>query len=302
MQSAKKKGVYLLMYSESLANIRIACMTDETFSRFSSFIYGELGIKMPFAKKTMLQARLAKRLRKLMLNSFEEYYEYVFSKEGIVNELPSMIDLVTTNKTDFFREPNHFDFLSQTALPGLITSSGTGIERKALVWSAGCSTGEEPYTLAMVLSEFGEKYPGYKFSVLATDISNEVINKARLGIYSESDVEPVPMNIRGKYLLRSRDRNSGRVRIIPKLRSTIDFRKLNFMEEDYRLAKKMDVVFCRNVIIYFDREIQEKVLNRLCRYLNPGGYLFMGHSETLNGMKLPLALVATTVYRKVNNE
>lgn len=286
------------MYSESLANIRTACMTDETFFRFSSFIYGELGIKMPVAKKTMLQARLSKRLRKLRIKSFEEYYEYVFSKEGIANELPNMIDLVTTNKTDFFREPKHFDFLSQTALSSLMTSCGAGIKRKVLVWSAGCSSGEEPYTLAMVLSEFAEKYPGYNFSVLATDISNEVINKARLGIYDESDVEPVPMNIRKKYLLRSKDRESERVRIVPRIRSIIEFRKLNFMEEDYKLAKKMDVIFCRNVIIYFDRETQEKVLNKLCQYLNLGGYLFMGHSETLNGMKLPLAPVATTVYRK----
>lgn len=286
------------MSYELCENIMPGNMTDETFLRFSSLVHMKLGIKLTAAKKTMLQARLAKRLRKLKIDSFDEYYDYVFSKEGVVNEMPNMIDVVTTNKTDFFREPYHFDFLVNSALHSLEVLNLAGVERKLFVWSAGCASGEEPYTLAMVLSEFAHKFPGYRFSILATDISNKVLMEAKLGIYSEKDIEPLPMDLRKKYLLRSKDITKARVRIVPDLRSKIDFRRVNFMDNDYGLHKKRDVIFCRNVIIYFNRETQEKVLNKLCHYLNPGGYLFMGHSETLSGMNLPISQVASTVYRK----
>lgn len=290
------------MCSELCENIMPGNMTDETFLRFSSFVHRELGIKLTAAKKTMLQARLTKRLRKLKIDSFDEYYDYVFSKEGVVNEMPNMIDVVTTNKTDFFREPYHFDFLVNSALPSLKILYGAGVKRKLLIWSAGCASGEEPYSLAMVLSEFAHKFPGYQFSILATDISNKVLMAAMLGIYSEKDIGPLPMDIRKKYLLRSKDITKRRVRIVPDLRSKIDFRRVNFMDNDYGLHNKRDVIFCRNVIIYFSRETQEKVLNKLCHNLNPGGYLFMGHSETLTGMNLPISQVGSTVYRKHFNQ
>jgi chemotaxis protein methyltransferase CheR len=273
-------------------------MSDSTFSRFSAFVQNELGIKMPEGKKTMLQARLSKRLRKLGISDFDDYYEFVFSSDGIETELQNMIDVVTTNKTDFFREPRHFDYLIQTALPELIRNGSTKNGRKLLVWSAGCSTGEEPYTIAMILSHFAAWNAGFQFSILATDISIKVLKEAALGIYTEEDVEVVPIDIKKKCLLKSKDREKRKVRIVPELRSMIEFRSLNFMEDDYGLRRNRDIIFFRNVIIYFERSIQEKVLNRICQHLNPGGYMFMGHSETLNGLNVPLVQVASTIYRK----
>ena len=273
-------------------------MSDETFARFSAFVQTELGIKMPEVKKTMLQSRLLKRLRAVGKTTFEEYYDYVFSSQGMNRELVDLIDVITTNKTDFFREPKHFDYLAQTALPQLIRVCGTGIRRKVRVWSAGCSTGEEPYTLAMVLSDFTCVCREFQFSILATDISTRVLETAKTAIYEHESAEPIPMALRKRYLMQSKDKNKKMVRIIPELRSLVQFQRLNFMDDDFCMREAMDIIFCRNVIIYFDRPTQEKVLNRLCRYLNPGGFMFMGHSETLNGLRVPLVQAASTVYRR----
>ncbi|HUU41914.1 MAG TPA: protein-glutamate O-methyltransferase [Desulfatiglandales bacterium] len=273
-------------------------MTNRTFSRFSEFIHTECGIKMPPTKKTMLEARLSKRLRSLGMDSFEDYCDYVFSTEGFEGELANMVEVVTTNKTDFFREPKHFDYLLETALPAVINARGPGESKKVGVWSAGCSTGEEPYTLAMVLNEFAEQCRGFRYSILATDISMKVLEKAAMGIYEEANTDPIPPALQKKYLMKSKDRSKGFVRIVPELRSAVRFRRLNFMDGDFGIREPLDIIFCRNVIIYFDRPTQEMLLNRLCRYLIHGGYIFMGHSETLNGLDVPLALVTTTVYRK----
>ncbi|MCP4108461.1 MAG: protein-glutamate O-methyltransferase [Desulfobacteraceae bacterium] len=281
--------------TDSLYNSSATTMSAKTFSRFSAFIKTEIGINMPDAKKTMLQARLQKRLRKLGIKTFEEYYDYVFSPAGVEKELANMIDVITTNKTDFFREPQHFDYLVQTVLPELISTRG--MKKKAMVWSAGCSSGEEVYTLAMVLSEFSYKFPGFQYSILGTDISTKVLKEAVVGIYDHEKVEPVPLTLRKKYLLRSKDKEKQLVRIAPELRSLVSFRRVNFMENDLGIREAVDIIFCRNVLIYFDRPTQEKVLNRLCRYLKPGGYMFMGHSETLSGLNVSLIPACSTVYK-----
>jgi chemotaxis protein methyltransferase CheR len=216
------------------------------------------------------------------------------------SELHHLIDVMTTNKTDFFREPAHFEFLARTALPEIIAQPEKGALKRVAIWSAGCSTGEEPYTLAMVISEFAEKYPGLGLdcSILATDISTRVLEKARQAIYETEKVLPVPEPLKKKYLLRSRDRDKGLVRIVPELRKMVRFQRLNFIDEDFGLRERMDIIFCRNVIIYFDKPTQSKLLNKFYRQLVPGGHLFMGHSETLNGLGVPLLQVAPTVYRK----
>lgn len=281
-------------------NPLVTIMSDREFERFSGFIHKECGIKMPPAKKAMLQTRLQKRLRLLEMNSFSRYADHVFGPEGMKTELIAMIDAVTTNKTDFFREPGHFDYLTGTALPELIGNGPAGFRKGMTVWSAGCSTGEEPYTLAMVLEEFAGRCPGFDFAILATDISTQVLEKAKAAIYDEERVAPVPAALKTKYLLRSKDRKSGVVRIVPELRSRVRFRRLNFMDGDFGMREPLDIIFCRNVIIYFDFQTQTALLNRLCRHLVPGGYLFMGHSETLNGMNLPLTPVSSSVYRKSN--
>jgi chemotaxis protein methyltransferase CheR len=254
---------------------------------------------MPPTKKTMLEARLVKRMRMLNFSSFGEYCAYLFSPEGGANEIVHMIDAVTTNKTDFFREPQHFDYLVNRALPELIDSTGAGMRRTLMVWSAACSSGEEPYTLAMVLEEYARNRPGFNFMVLATDISTKMLDKGKAAIYEEERIVPVPMDMRRRYLMRGKDPKKKEVRIAPGLRGKVRFRWLNFMDDDFGLRENMDIIFCRNVLIYFDRATQEKVVRHLCKHLCPGGYLFTGHSETLSGMNLPLKAVANTVSRRV---
>jgi len=273
-----------------------ATLSSREFARLSGFIYEQCGIKMPEVKKTMLEGRLQKRLRTLGMKSFEEYGSYLFSPEGHRLEVVQMIDLVTTNKTDFFREPEHFDYLTERVLPEWCQRHGG---RRLTVWSAGCSTGQEPYTLAMVLSEFAARQPGFDFQILATDISTRVLEKAKNAIYAEELLSPVPLPLKKKYLLRSKDRSSGLVRIAPELRQKVSFRRLNFLEGDFGLREQLDIIFCRNVIIYFDRQTQERLLQRFYGHMRPGAHIFMGHSETLSGLDVPLASVYPTVYRKL---
>lgn len=281
------------------AEIFSAQLSNKDFDRLSQFIHTSCGIKLPPAKKTMVEGRLRKRLRALGIDSYGKYCDFVFSPAGMDSEYVHMIDVVTTNKTDFFREPEHFDYLSGRVLPELVLSSRPGARKSINVWSAACSTGEEPYTLAMVLSEFAESSPGFDFSILATDISTAVLEKATLGIYEHDRVIPIPMTLRKKHLLKSRQKERGLVRVTPELRSCVRFRRLNFLEDEYGIEDPMDVVFCRNALIYFDRPTQEKIVGRFVQHMRPGGYLFVGHSESLHGMDLPLAQTATTIYRKL---
>ena len=274
-------------------------LTTRDFERFSRLVYEQCGIRLPAHKQSMLEARLRKRLRALGLASFEEYAELIFSGREPEGELVKLIDVVTTNKTDFFREPAHFDFLVRTALPVLIESDGIGLTRPLRIWSAGCSTGKEPYTLAMVLSEFREIHPDFRFEILGTDISTDVLDKAARGIYGEEKAEPIPPAMRRKYLLRARDPERRQVRVVPELRSLVSFRRLNFMDADYGMREPFDIIFCRNVLIYFDRPTQERLLARFAGYLESGRFLFLGHSETLLGLNLPLRQMAPSVYRKL---
>jgi chemotaxis protein methyltransferase CheR len=273
-------------------------ISNSDFGRLRSFIYEQSGINLNVDKKTMLELRIKRRLKSLNLNSFSEYCEYLFGHQGQKEEIVHFLDVVTTNKTDFFREPDHFDFLVNKALPELIARNGC--DRPVLVWSAGCSTGEEPYTLAIVMNQFGLTHPGFQFRILATDISTTVLKKATMGIYSEEVVRPVASDLRRKYFMRSRDRDSNQLRIVPELRQLVEFRRLNFKNADYGMTEKVDMIFCRNVIIYFDRATQEQILQKLSQHLLPGGYCFVGHSETLHGMDLPLLPVAPALYRRVN--
>lgn len=272
-------------------------LSEKAFRRLGRFIQSEAGIKMPPAKKTMLQSRLQKRLRHLEMTSFDDYCDFAFGPEGS-EELIRMVDIVTTNKTDFFRESAHFDFLTQTVLPELIHTREADIRKRLFVWSAGCASGEEPYTLAMVLAEFAESVPEFRFGVLATDISTNVLDRAKLAIYPELKVDPVPMPLKKKYLLKSKDRSNKLVRIIPQLRAYVQFSRLNLMDDDFGIREPIDIIFCRNVIIYFNKEIQQAVLSKFWKHLIPGGYLFLGHSETLNGLDVSFSSVAPTVYRK----
>jgi chemotaxis protein methyltransferase CheR len=277
-----------------------ASLNDKQFEKLSLFIHEECGIKIPPTKKTMLEVRLRKRLRTLGIPNFDEYVKFLFSDSGMNDEIVHMIDVVTTNKTDFFREPKQFPFLTDYALPEIIKAYKVGNGRKLKVWSAGCSTGEEPYTLAIVLNEFAENTEtrNFDYSILATDISTEVLNKAAMAIYDMERVEPIPFELKKKYLLRSKDPQKKVVRIVPELRKKVEFARVNFMDYNLGLKEKVDVIFCRNVIIYFDKETQERIIRKLTDNLNSGGYLFLGHSETLFSMSLPLTQLAPSIYKK----
>jgi len=274
-------------------------LSKNEFQRLSEFIQTEYGIKLPPAKKIMLESRLLKRLRRLDIHKFSDYIDYVFTPEGTASELINMVDVITTNKTDFFREPHHFEYLTEIALPQLILLDQVGVRRPLKVWSAGCSSGEEPYTLAIVLNEFAEKHPPFQFNILATDLSTRVLKAGSLGIYKKQKIEPIPLSLRKKYLLHRKDHNHDQVRITPALREKIRFERLNLMEEHYTLNETMDIVFFRNVVIYFSRENQEKIINRICKHLRSRGYIFMGHSETLFNMNVPLKQVSPNIYKRL---
>lgn len=276
-------------------------LSERHFNQICQFIYSHVGIKCSLKKKSMIESRLAKRLRALNFVDYAEYCDYLFSDRGLEDELVHLINVVTTNKTDFLREPKHFDFLTQTVLPLLRQHRRLDLKKKLSFWSAGCSTGEEPYTLAMVLADYNDKQANGKlsFDILATDVSTRVLDIARRAVYHQERIEPVPQEWRKRYLLRSRDANNPLVRIAPELRKKVTFGRLNFMDDEFGLPHLVDIIFCRNVIIYFDRPTQEKLMKKFAKNLTPGGYLFIGHSESLHGFDIPFEQISPTVYRKL---
>lgn len=285
------------MVDPLLNDIFKAELTQDEFNKLSSFIYNESGIKMPPVKRIMLQSRLQKRLKELKMTTFKEYCNYIFSKEGLNNEIIHMLDVVSTNKTDFFREPVHFDYLTSSILPEFVNASKP--IRNIKIWSAGCSSGEEPYTIAIVLLEFLEKHPNFDFSILGTDISTKILQKAIDAVYKDDRVIGIPLELKRKYFLKSKDRVNPSVKMNSLLRSKVRFERLNFMESSYSIYESFDVVFCRNVLIYFDRETQEKVINKICSKINTGGYFFLGHSESIMNMNLPLRQIKPTIFQKI---
>jgi len=275
-------------------------MSQREFERFSALIYDEAGIKIPQAKKTMLEARLQKRIKALKMRSFEEYAGFVFSPAGQQQEMVHLVDVVTTNKTDFFREPQHFEFLVKQVLPFIAQGRDyRSLRAPFKIWSAGCSTGEEPYTMAMVLNEYAQANPGFRFSITASDICTRVLKTAMTAVYPEDRVDTIPLTLKQKYLLRSKDKEKGLVRICSELRSHVTFHRVNLMDDELAITEVQDAIFCRNVIIYFDKPTQTRLMHKFHRRLAPGGFLFLGHSETLNGLDVPFQSVGSTVYRKL---
>ena len=273
-------------------------LSDSEFKHLAALVESRAGIRMPAGKRTMLEGRLRRRLRERGMANFADYCRYLDSEGGLEEELSDLIDAVTTNKTDFFREPKHFEILTRIVVPALL-KQGIGLDRPLWVWSAGSSIGAEAYTLAMVLADCAAARPGFDYRILGTDICTTVLKTAAKAIYPEEMAEPIAMELRHRYLMRSRDRKAGLVRIVPELRGRAAFRQLNFMDTEYRLRGTQDIVFCRNVIIYFDSIVRLAVLTRICSCIAPGGYLFMGHSETISGLDLPLRQIAPTVYVRI---
>jgi chemotaxis protein methyltransferase CheR len=268
-------------------------LSDKNFKRLAELIHGYSGIKMPSGKRTMLEGRLRRRMRVLGIPRLDAYCRFLFEDEGLETEIVHLMDAVTTNKTEFFREPAHFRFLQTTALPALAKAG----RRTIKVWSAACSTGAEPYTLAMVLEEHARE-TRQDYAILCTDLCTQVLDQAVAGMFSESMIEPVEMDLRRRYVMRARDPSRREVRIVPQLRSRLSFARLNLMDDNYPVERDMDLVFCRNILIYFDKPTQGRVLQRLCDHIRPGGYLFLGHSESIVGLDLPVTQIANTVFKR----
>lgn len=275
-------------------------LTDKEYQTISSYIESNVGIKLPETKRVMIQSRLIPRLRHLKIPTFSDYLNYVFSSKDGNQELIFMINALTTNKTDFFREADHFTFLTGKALPSISAEGNKAIK----IWSAGCSSGEEPYTIAIVLKEFMKTNLGIinTFSIKGTDISTKVLNKAINAVYDISSIENIPLDIKKAYFLKSTDPQKTIVRIKPEIRNYCTFSRLNFMDTNYNITDKFHIIFCRNVLIYFDKQTQEAIIRKLLNHLEPHGFLFLGHSETIFSMDLPLENVAPAVYKKIGSK
>lgn len=272
-------------------------LTQANFSRLARFVYEYCGILITEKKRTMLDGRLRRRMRALNIADVNAYCRYLFDEtnDNVEAEITHFIDAITTNKTDFFRENSHFEYLRAQILPQL--SNGT--HKQMRVWCAASSVGAEPYTLAMVLEEFCQRRSDIGYSITASDISTDVLGKAVNGRYPIGMIDPIPEDMRRKYVLLPRNPPIQEFRIVPHLRSKIAFRQLNLMDARYPFDQMFDVIFCRNTLIYFDRDTQAGVLRRLCDNLRKGGYLVLGHSESISGIGLPLKTVANTIFRRL---
>jgi chemotaxis protein methyltransferase CheR len=272
-------------------------LTNPEFNTLSRLVYEMCGINLAPVKKTMVESRLNRRLRALNLQSFAEYIELVTNMKMGSDELINMIDVVTTNKTDFFREPHHFEFLESYVVPSFLSREETR-PRALRVWSAASSSGEEPYTLAMILQDLQERHDSFFYEILASDISTTVLKKAVEGIYAADRANDIPLHYRKKYVLRSKDTKNPRIRIAPRLREAVKFAHINLIDSNLPVDQMQDIIFCRNVLIYFDRETQFKVISNLLTKLKPGGFLFIGHSESLHFFDLPIKQVRPTIFVK----
>ncbi len=272
-------------------------LQERHFAKLSRLVEEHTGIRLPPAKRTMVEGRLRKRLRVLGLTRLEDYGHAIFEGGKLDDEFIHLIDCVTTNKTDFFREPDHFDFLRERAMP-LLASLRSGVNAPFKFWSAAASIGAEAYTIAMVAAEMLGLH-GRRFSVLGTDISTEVIAQAQNAVYPAAMIDPVPPALRERYVMRAIDAQRQEVRIVPELRRMVRFECLNLMDPTYRVDRDFDVIFCRNILIYFTKATQDAVLRRLCNHLRKGGFLILGHSESLAGAELSaMRQMAPTIFRR----
>ncbi len=267
-------------------------LSDRDFRRLSAFIYETFGIYLPEKKHYLLQNRLLPRLQKLGFTSYSAYADYVLQQGEHGEETFEMISVVSTNKTEFFREKAHFDILQQELLPYFY-------EQKINIWSAGCSSGEEVYSLTMLLGE--EKSAGNisDFIVYGNDISGRILEKAVKAVYPYQEIESIPEKYRRKYLMRSKNKTNATIRIVPELRGKTKFVRENLVGKRDTMPHDFQFVFCRNTLIYFDKETQYKVVNRLVEHLIPGGFLILGHAESLvNQVPEGINLIYPTIYQK----
>ncbi len=266
-------------------------LSRSQFERISRILYQECGINLTEGKEGLVKSRLAKRLRKLGIRTFDQYIHYLQEQES-TEELSEMVDALTTNKTSFFREPRHFEFLRDRVVP-LLMAGGVPIR----IWSAGCSSGEEPYSLAMLLRESIPDIERYDVRILATDICNKILTRAREGLYHADALAEVPEAFRRKYFTAAGKGQDRTFRVNDRLRELIRFARLNLMEQ-WPMRGPFDLILCRNVMIYFDKKTQSDLVGRFWRILKKGGYLFVGHSESLTNSTHAFSYIQPAVYAK----
>lgn len=269
-------------------------ITDKDFVMISDMVYKHCGINLHEGKRELVQARIAKMLRLGNFRSASDYMEHVRA-DASGERFAELIDALSTNLTSFFRENNHFEFLSGTFLPDLLARKRKQGCGRIRAWSAGCSSGEEPYTIAMTLLEAVPDAASWDIRILATDISRRVLRTAMAGVYDKTRVESVPPGIRNRYFTATDDRH--KVQAAACLRDRIRFNYLN-LQENWPFSGPFDFIFCRNVMIYFDKPTQERLVNRFFGCLESGGLLFTGHSESLTGVNHRFRYVRPTIYAR----
>lgn len=266
-------------------------MTDHDYRYISQTVYNECGIVLGEQKKDMVYSRLARRIRSLKLVNFAQYIDYL--KANLDTEFGEFINAITTNLTSFFREPHHFDFLKDTVFAEM--KKNHQLDKRVRIWSAGCSTGMEPYSIAMTL---GNKFPAsWDFKILATDLDTNVLTTAKAGVYQSQSVTGIDDGLKQNYFLH--DQQGDRYKVKNSLKSFITFKQLNLLEK-WPMKGPFDVIFCRNVVIYFDLETKNKLFERYAQMLRPNGYLILGHSETMSREVTCFKAVGRTIYQKVS--
>lgn len=271
-------------------------LTDREFEIFRDLVHATTGIAVGPHKRCLLATRLGRRLRALGLDSFTAYQRHLQTEDPTGEELGRLINAVTTNKTDFFREAHHFTYLARRWVPALETRPGPGA-RRLRIWSAGCSSGEEPYTIAMVLLDALARPLAWDLRILASDVNSDVLARAAAGVYTGEQVQCVPGGLRQRYFLPEAGTKGRRVQVRPDLRHLVVFRRINLLEDPWPIRTRFDVIFCRNVLIYFDRATQHRVAVRFLEYLGDGGLLILGHSETLHPLPPGLQHLGQTIYQ-----
>ncbi len=273
-------------------------LSNEEFELFRRLIYDSSGINLTSSKKELVKARLSKRLTKVGIDSFKDYYKYVTKTEKTGEELIHLIDSISTNKTDFFREKKHFDFLNTSLLPSLISSKAKARIKKLRIWCAAASSGEEPYTLAMTVFNHLKPNTGWDVKILATDISTRILQKAINGIYRKELLNDIPPGTISAHFSSVLYENTNCYKVKNHLRDIITFRRFNLMTHEFPFKNPFDFIFCRNVMIYFDPETQKKLVSKFYDCLTKNGYLFIGHSETLSKNNNGFKYIQPAVYQK----
>jgi chemotaxis protein methyltransferase CheR len=277
-------------------------ISDREFTLYRKLIYSKAGICLSPTKKAFLEARLTRHIRELGMDSFQAYYQHVTQNQN-GGELEQLLDRVTTNETHFFREPRQFEFLEQQILPNWKAAGINGSRAQRIrVWSAGCSTGEEPYSLAMILLDHFPPGSGWEVEIIATDLSSRALKSARKAIWSIAKAREIPQSYLKRFMRKGIGSQQSYMKASPEIQAIIRFQHLNLNDDHCAVTGPFDLIFCRNVLIYFDAESRARAVDRLVNYLAPAGFLLVGHAESLSGMSDRIRHVKPTIYVQVSGQ